>query len=150
MSFFEELGDIKSFLDKVFSTEFDFTDMPLDHVCYRVDTVERYKELKERALKVGKILGESTIAGRTISIIKLNEPFVHMGRKLSVLELPQPKSPPDYSEGFEHVEFVTDFDQMKIKYPDLREKFYTEEISLLIKDYDGFAIKFRPDALDHS
>jgi len=80
----------------------------LDHLCYRVETVDAYLELRDKLLTKNELLVESLIGGRRISTFKMKPPFHFRGRAIPLLELPEPKSGSFYAEGWEHVEFVTD------------------------------------------
>ncbi|WP_187271095.1 VOC family protein [Neolewinella aurantiaca] len=82
--------------------------LQLDHLCYRVETTERYEELKSALLQDNELLVESPIKGRQISTFRMAEPFQFRGRDIWLLELPEPKPGSPYPEGWEHVEFVTD------------------------------------------
>lgn len=82
--------------------------LPLDHLCYRVDTTERYTQLKTELLQQNELLVESPINGRRIATFRMAEPFRFREREIWLLELPEPKPGSHYAEGWEHVEFVTD------------------------------------------
>lgn len=111
------IGDYPSFLTQVLQeirdAGFDFTDfVQMDHMCYRVPSLERY-ELKKRELtKVGKLLGEAQINGRPIAVFRLNEPIYSEGWRIDSIELPAPKDGVEIKEGLEHVEMVL-FDDME-------------------------------------
>ncbi|MEM6316124.1 MAG: VOC family protein [Bacteroidota bacterium] len=106
------LGSPTDFLDKIFQylqrTRIDVRQCELDHICYRVETLERYEALKIELATLGEQLTESIIGGRPIASFKLNEPIFHKKRQISVIELPAPKQGSFYKEGYEHVEFVID------------------------------------------
>jgi predicted metalloenzyme YecM len=91
----------------------------LDHICYRVETEERYLALKEALKKEGMLLAESQIGGRPISTFILHEPIRFRERAIPCLELPAPKPGKAYAEGYEHVEFVIDepFAAFMARYP---------------------------------
>ena len=59
-SFAQFLGDIKPFLDHIFKylsvKKVDVTNYELDHICYRVETKERYQELKKSLTNLGELL----------------------------------------------------------------------------------------------
>ena len=78
----------------------------MDHICYRVETIERYDQMKARLAKSAFLLGESMVSGRLIATFECEEPLKVDGWTIPYIELPQPKSGSDYSEGLEHVEFV--------------------------------------------
>jgi len=104
------LGNPTPFLDHIFvylSEKGIVVDTyELDHICYRVETEERYQELKTALRNLGELLTESQIGGRAITSIKLVESIIYQNRKIEVIELPAPKKSSFYKEGFEHVEFV--------------------------------------------
>jgi predicted metalloenzyme YecM len=80
----------------------------MDHICYRVETVEHYESLRDALLINNELLVEGIIGGRRISTFKLTTPLPYNHRQIPLLELPEPKAGSFYAEGFEHVEFVTD------------------------------------------
>lgn len=86
-------------VDRSFLTE-------ADHICYRVETDERYRELVEQLQTSAELLGENMVGGRLIATFQLDEPLVAGGWQISYLELPAPKAGSEYPEGLEHVEFV--------------------------------------------
>lgn len=112
---------LKAIFDNLERLAVDVGDFILDHICYRVETEARYKALKESLSDIGTLLGESIINGRLISNYKLYEPIKFRGREISVFELPAPKKGSHYSEGYEHVEFVTPFtlEELMSKHPEL-------------------------------
>lgn len=111
------------FLNKLFLT-LDKTHIEIsshwdiDHLCYRVDSLKRYEELKKSFLNLGKLLIESDINGRSISTFKLNSPITFKHWTIDVVELPAPKLSKPIKEGFEHIEVVCDlsFDELEEKY----------------------------------
>lgn len=82
--------------------------LPIDHLCYRVETRQHYLDLKAQLLDDNELLVESPIKGRLISTFRMAQPFRHAAREIWLLELPEPKAGSPYPEGWEHVEFVTD------------------------------------------
>lgn len=99
----------------------DVEGMFLDHVCYRVETVERYRELCRDLGPIAAMLGEQQIGGRPIATFRLHRPWHFHDRLVDVVEVPAPKVGSPYSEGYEHAEFVV---------PDL-ERFVARHGSLL-------------------
>lgn len=81
-------------------------DFELDHICYRVETIERYQALKIGLLTYGTIESEISIAGRPIATFALRKPYQYQGRAIPCVELPAPKPGSRYAEGWEHGEFV--------------------------------------------
>ncbi len=152
------LGTPTRFLDQLFSAlEKDGLKVDhyeLDHICYRVDRMERYRELKNELGKLGHLLGEHIIGGRPIASFRLKSPIRYKGREISVVELPAPKPGSNYPEGYEHVEFVIDqpLEEFVEQYPHL--KFETKGIHKAINadvqlKYEGFSVKFHRQSLEY-
>lgn len=78
----------------------------MDHVCYRVETVDRYEELKAALQVYTTLIGENMVNGRPIATFELNTYMEAAGWTVPFLELPAPKQDSPYVEGLEHVEFV--------------------------------------------
>ncbi len=80
----------------------------IDHICYRVKTLEDYEHWKKRLASCGKLLSEAYINGRPISSFKLDKEIeINSSYKVNIIELPAPKPGKNYSEGFEHIELVS-------------------------------------------
>jgi predicted metalloenzyme YecM len=104
------IGDYESFLtallDRMRLAGIDLAGLPvIDHVAYRVETEERYAELKEALAGIATLASEETINGRPICIFRLDEPLRCQGYEIPAVELPAPSATP-YPEGLEHAEFV--------------------------------------------
>jgi uncharacterized protein len=114
---------LKQLLREVKDAGFDFSDfVQMDHMCYRVPTVEKYQAKKKELLTVGKLLGEMQVNGRPISTFRLHNPVHHEQWRIDAIELPAPREGAATSEGLEHVEFVL-FDALDVflkKYSDKR------------------------------
>ena len=78
----------------------------LDHLCYRVETNERYEEMKQVLGEIALLRGETEVQGRMIAIFRLNEYIQSNGWVIPYIELPAPKEGSPYKEGLEHAEFV--------------------------------------------
>ena len=103
-----------------------------DHVCYRVETDERYRELFEELRQSAKFLGESMVGGRLIATFQFAEPLAVGGWQISYLELPAPKAGSEYAEGLEHVEFVVlggNLARFIERHPHLADKFSQKGMS---------------------
>ena len=120
INFHEQATD---FLEKLFLT-FSESQIEIaqhwdiDHLCYRVDSLERFVELKKSFLSFGKLLIESEINGRSIASFKLNSPIFYKDWMIDVVELPAPKLSKIVKEGFEHLEVVCD-----VSFTDLEKKY---------------------------
>ena len=78
----------------------------MDHVCYRVETLEKYQAMLVRCAEIGTLLGESDINGRPIATFELGDYLQVAGWTVPYLELPAPKESSPYAEGLEHAELV--------------------------------------------
>ena len=101
---------VQVFLDSIFrqleEIEIDVSSFQLDHICYRVHSIEDYNRFKELLSRSANLLAESYINSRPISCYKLREAIIYGKRQINVFELPSPKKGSAYLEGYEHVEFV--------------------------------------------
>lgn len=109
-SIIKVLGEYDSFLDNVFEElnklKVDTSSFKIDHICYRVETINRYNELKYQLSTISTLLSEQLINGRYICIFELDKPISYKNYSISCVELPEPKKEQKYEEGFEHIEFV--------------------------------------------
>jgi predicted metalloenzyme YecM len=150
------LESVNDFLIKVFrylkEDGVDVSNFELDHVCYRVKTVEDYEKIKKQLNQEGNLLLENNIGGRLIAKYKLYKPIIFENRKIYIIELPQPKG--GEKEGWEHVEFVinTSFEYLMNKYPQLNFKIdgITKKInSDIVLEYNDCVVKFHQQSLEY-
>lgn len=153
----EVIGDPIVFLEDLFSRisdiELNVENYELDHICYRVGSIDEYKIKKEELASHGELLIESMVNGRMISTFKLHGPIVYKNRKIFLLELPSPKHLHSYASGLEHVEFVTKEPLQKIvdRYPQYSfevfgiHKKINADITLKLGDY---CIRFHNQSLE--
>jgi predicted metalloenzyme YecM len=78
----------------------------MDHICYRVETEERYRQMRGELENFGTLLGENEVQGRMIATFELDEYIRADGWTIPYLELPAPKEGSFYPEGLEHAELV--------------------------------------------
>lgn len=124
----------------------------LDHLCYRVETQERYEDTLEKLKGVANLLGEALISGRNIATFELNEYLEADGWIVPYLELPAPKYGSPYPEGLEHAEFVVvgGLEKFAQRHIDLSfntngmDKKVNPELGLKT---DDFAVKFHEQPL---
>jgi len=106
----EILGSPDTFLDdlldQVTAQGIGVNGLYMDHICYRVATIEEYDKLRNSLLDIGKLLSNKSIGGRPISVIELTDAYRYNDRIISIIELPSPKKDSPYLSGYEHVEFV--------------------------------------------
>lgn len=154
---FEILGDVEGFLSEIFSSlasrGIDVSRFELDHICYRVETLEEYAEMNGKLSALGICLGEHQIGGRPIATYKMREPIVFREREIFCVELPSPKSSSPHPRGLEHAEFVIDesFESFMAKYPEVNfetkgmMKKHNPELEL---EFGRLAVKFHSMALE--
>lgn len=107
----------------------------LDHLCYRVATMEEYRSLKAQLCLEGDLLHEAMIGGRPIASFKLRAPITNVGRDINIIELPSPKNLSAYPTGFEHAEFVVEKDLLE----------FAKSLMPLMLDMKGLVKKHNPE-----
>jgi hypothetical protein len=128
----EIIGDYKKFLEKVFANldgaGVDVSSFPCDHIGFRASSEENYEEMKQKLKTLGKIIGEVTVSGRSVMVMKLEKPIIYKGYNIPCIEVLAPKEGFDYGVGLEHAEFVIDtsLENFMKKYPQL--KFITKSL----------------------
>ncbi|MEL6142598.1 MAG: VOC family protein [Bacteroidota bacterium] len=154
------LPNPKPFLDKIFAdlakhSYLEVSPYPIDHICYRVASMERYFELKTALLSQNELLTESIINGRPIATFRLQEAIKYREQNIELLELPSPKPGSDYPEGYEHIEFVIGEDPAKWigQFPALDwdkkglQKAINSDVRLKLSN--GYSVKFHEHPLDY-
>lgn len=148
--------DPSAFLRRLFAAlqadGVDVSAFELDHLCYRVESLERYAALKDTLSEQAVLLGEHPIGGRPIASYRMHRPFRYEARAIHVLELPAPKAGSPYPEGFEHAEFVVHEapETFADRYPQLAwdhsaaHKARNADVRL---NYAGFSVKFHQRSL---
>jgi predicted metalloenzyme YecM len=145
------LDDLFARLDAAQVEIADYWD--IDHLCYRVENIERYGEMKEGFSHLGTLLAETEVNGRPIATYRLNKaiPFRHW--LIELVELPAPKLGKKVKEGFEHIEVVVDqsFEEIRENWPAgiFKEsglnKEFNRELAML---FNGLTVKFHHLGLD--
>lgn len=106
----ELIDEAQQFLSQLFKEldriKLDLSNNELDHICYRVESINEYLDLKEKLLPESKLISDKKINGREICVFELDVPLKFQGRAIHLLELPAPKKGSQYKSGFEHAEFV--------------------------------------------
>jgi predicted metalloenzyme YecM len=105
------IGDYQGFLAQILkeiqAEGFDLSDFAqMDHLCYRVSSMESYQSRKQELAAFGKLLGETQVNGRPIATFRLHEPIRYQNWRIDAVELPAPKAGVVTAEGLEHVELV--------------------------------------------
>lgn len=124
----------------------------MDHICYRVETAERYQELKQKIQEKAELVAENQVNGREIATFEFAEPLLAAGWAVPYLELPAPKPGSPYKDGWEHVELITvgSLDKFLQRHSDL--PFSREGMSKLINPElslktDKISVKFHEQSL---
>ncbi|MGX2970154.1 VOC family protein [Ursidibacter sp. B-7004-1] len=106
-------GDISQFEQKIQQIAqvigLDLSKYSIDHLAVRMNNVETAQQWRDFLLADHSLLKESDVNGRPISLIKLVEPLIFCGQKVSIIELPFPKDKIYPEEGWEHIEVVIPF-----------------------------------------
>ena len=128
------IGNYKILLDKIFSNleaaGFDNAEFQeLDHLGYRVETLERYHEIKNTLAEFCEKYTDKEFAGRPVLVCKLKNPLKYKNFKINAIEALAPKPGNIFKEGLEHAEFVT-----KISLPEFLEKH--KDINFNLSAYD--------------
>jgi len=146
---------IENIFEKIKEKWIDVSEFELDHICYRVETLEKYIELKKNLLGIWKLLIENIIWWREISTFKLNEPIVYKNRKIFIIELPSPKKGSKYDEWYEHIEFVINegFNDFMNKYNKIEFKKKalnkTRNPDIQVKFNNNISVKFHHNSLEN-
>jgi predicted metalloenzyme YecM len=129
----------------------------IDHLCYRVESLARYEEMKKFFANEGNLLAETLVSGRMIATYKLDQPIEFKTDKktyiIPLIELPAPKTGKIVKEGFEHFELVCEesFDEIMRAYPDLKfdtsgfAKNFNKELEVI---FQSGAMKFHHQSLE--
>ncbi len=143
-----QLQHIQSFMEEIFlllaNDEIDVSKFDVDHICYRVETLDEYNYVKKLLGTQGRKISENKINGRPISIFKLTMPLIYEKRIIRFIELPAPKPGVFYKRGFEHVEFVVpSLEELKQSYHNITFQVdnIPNNLSLTIK-YGELSVKF--------
>lgn len=155
---FQLLPEPFDFLDQLFiqldDSAIEVSGFELDHICYRVETEDRY-QLFKRALKdFGSVISEQIISGRPILIFKLFQPIIYKSREIHCLELPAPKPESPYAEGWEHIEFVIEgtLEAFLESYPQVSfdQKGLTKKVNADLRiQFPGCSVKFHEHSLEY-
>ncbi len=140
------------FLSELFSDSADLglklePHWDIDHLCFRVDTLDAYELYKETLANLGTLLTESHVNGRPIATFELNYPIRFQNWIIRIIELPAPKKGKMCKTGFEHIEIVVDKPLLSLadEYPKFKWdksgliKLFNSELELPVGDS---AIKF--------
>lgn len=149
----EIIGDYESFIQKadalVDGHGIDANELvQCDTICYRVETNERYDEIKQQLAELALTINETEVNGRLITVFATHTPLsAGKWQSISYIEIPQPKPGSYYSEGIDHVQMVTrrSLSDFKKEHADVtfEEKGLANKLNPLLKLLsDEVAVKF--------
>ncbi len=84
-----------------------FSSFPLDHVCYRADSLETYTQLFDFFKSQSVLYTTKLFHDRHFHAFVLRKPLEFGGAKFHYLEFAEPGGSDDYALGFQHFEFMT-------------------------------------------
>jgi predicted metalloenzyme YecM len=152
MPFPAPLPDPIPFLDRLFAClakdGVDVSPLPLDHLCYRTESMERYVACKALISHHGTLLAESPVAGRPIATFRLHQGIAYHGRTVELVELASPKAGSPYPEGYEHAEFLVadELEDFLRRHPQASwssDALHASPAPDIRLRYPGLAVKFR-------
>lgn len=149
----EIIGDYETFIAKADAlvAEHNIASEDLvqcDTVCYRVETNERYDEVKRQLAEHALMIDETEVNGRLISVFAPDTPLqAGKWQSISYIEIPQPKPGSPYPEGIDHVQMVTrrslSYFQKQYRNVEFEEKGLASKLNPLLKlTDDNVSIKF--------
>lgn len=104
------IGDYQQFLGQIFAkikqANIDMSGFQIDHLAYRVDTLEKYEQKKQDLANFGQLISEFKVRNRPIAIFKLDQPLEYQNYTIPFLELPSPSPHHNYPEGLQHIEII--------------------------------------------
>ncbi len=150
--FYEQgTGFVDHAFHKVLEAGLNILTYNVDHLCYRVQTMERYNLMKEFLAPYAKLLSEVPINGRLISTFKLHAPIPAHECYVPLVEIPAPKINNLYQEGFEHLEIVVpSIIQFEANFPSFkfRHELPGSHNPVSSIQFPGFTIKLHEKSLE--
>ncbi|MFC1625215.1 VOC family protein [Patescibacteria group bacterium] len=112
---------LKDYFNKLKRLNIDVEGLELDHIAYHASSSEDYDKLKPQFEEICSFFRDNIIGGRRVGVGKLNNPIIYDGRKISAVELVEPKEEEKHESCWEHAEFVTNepYESILKKYPNL-------------------------------
>lgn len=149
----EIIGDYEAFIKKadalIAEQGIDASELvQCDTICYRVETNERYDEIKQQLAELALMINETEVNGRLITVFATQIPLqAGKWQSISYIEVPQPKPGSYYPEGVDHVQMVTrrSLSDFQKEHADIafEEKGLANKLNPLLKlTSDEVAVKF--------
>lgn len=99
---------LKKILENITNTGINLYGYQLDHIAYRAETLNKYKEVMGELFNMGEMISEIRRGNQKISIYRLIHPIHYDRYDIPYFELLGPKENGTYKEGYQHIEFVID------------------------------------------
>lgn len=99
-------GFVRGLIREALSKGLRLDGYEIDHLGFRVDTVEEYEVIRDRLTPLSSELATTVHNGREFSIFKLKEPLIVDHYEIPVVELPTPSPNKAFPRGLEHAEMV--------------------------------------------
>jgi len=118
----EVIGDYQSFVSDTLKSAIyagiDLRDYPIDHLCFRTQTVEDYQRTKPLIQNFSKGILENLHHGRPVTKFLLSQPIIIGEYEIPVIEMPVPRPGQVIQTGLEHLEMVVgdDYEIIKERY----------------------------------
>jgi len=149
------IGDYKDFVANLLgclaNKNIELDNYQIDHLCYRVRTLDEYNTMKKSLMNFSQEYVENVHHDRPIAKFILKEPLRYQNYSIPLIELPAPQENKSYDSGLEHLEIVVgdDFEILKDKYKSIwtggdDSGIYNQTIFI---DFDGYKVKFHKYSL---
>lgn len=100
-------GFVDDFKRRLNEVGIDLSDLPIDHVCYRVRDQNDYKKLFKKLSAASLFYTTKFFHERSFHLFVLRQPLTHQEVTTPYLEFSQPGGSDRYERGFQHLEFHT-------------------------------------------
>ena len=125
---------------------FSFSEYPIDHACYRMNTPEDYEQLCKAFQEISMVVINAPHHERKFHSFVLRKPLTYKNTKVDCVEVSEPGGSDDYTTGFQHIEFHTTQDLKKIasSIPSLASYIFAGKFGdeVYLKWPDKLALKF--------
>ncbi len=145
---------LRDLLKDLSNTNIKIDNKLIDHICYKVSSLDEYEKSKSFLNSLGTKITELNVNGRPIATYKLYEPLEIYDFKIPLFELPAPKSGLNIESCYDHIEIVigdNGFAKLLNENPELNWKTKCQHLEInpdiSIKLKSGI-VKFHPTSLE--
>lgn len=130
----------------------DVRNYPIDHICFRPQTMEEYEIIKRQIMDISSAYIENLHNNRLNAKFILTTPIIFGSYTIPIIELPSPKLNQRVN-GWDHIEFVVknDYGILKERYAHVWteiEQAGEHNTPLVIEFENGTSVKFHEHALE--